>query len=236
MADGLIDDYLHEVKVAAWVRQLSPAQTAELESEARGRIDQSLVAEGNQDQETVYRVLDRLGSATEFVAQHGAPPPSALRQATSRVLAPVTGTQAMLRQRGWGLAEIGGLLLLIVGPFLLWWLGPIFGILLIRYAAERWSDRRMRTATTVVFALLAVQAVMAIVLFVLALGGALPGNDFQLLVTLLGGNSPGSAPTTVTGVPWLSPSTPLEFIVMLPAPLAGVSTGLYLALSPRHRP
>ena len=69
MSDRLIDDYIHELKVAAWVRQLSPAQTADLENEARKRIGQSLAAEGNQDQGTVYRVLDRMGSASEFVAQ-----------------------------------------------------------------------------------------------------------------------------------------------------------------------
>ena len=236
MSDRLIDDYLRELKKAAWVRQLSPAQTAELERVARGCIDQSLAAAGNNDQETVYHVLDRMGSASEFVAQRGAPPQSAMPQTAGRVLAPVTRPQAILRQRGWGLAEIGGLLLLMVGPFLLWWVGPIFGILLIRYAAERWSDRRMHVATVVVFALLAVQAAMAIGILALMVVGALPGGSFQILVLLLGGYSLGSSPTTVNGVPWLSPSSLLEFIVMLPAPLAGVSTGLYLALSPRHRP
>ena len=234
MPDRIIDDYLRELKKAAWVRQLSRARTAELESEARGRIDESLAAAGNRDQETVYHVLDRMGSASEFVAQRGVPPPSAVRHTAGLLLAPVARAQTILRQRGWGLAEIGGLLLLILGPFLLWWVGPIFGILLIRYAAERWSERRMHVATVVVFALLAVQGVMAIGILALMIAGVLPGNNFQLFVSLLGGAA-GPGPTTVTGVPWLSPSSMLEFIVMLPAPVAGISTGIYLALSPRHR-
>ena len=50
MSDQLIDDYLHELKTSASIRQLPGPRTAALEREVRDRIDGALAAAGNRDE------------------------------------------------------------------------------------------------------------------------------------------------------------------------------------------
>ena len=175
-ADQLIANYVHDLRVSAWIRQLPPAQTADLEKEVRATIAAQLAAAGKRDEATIYGVLDRLGPAGEIVARHSDAPPSDRRRTINNALAPVARGRAILRARGWGAAEIGSLLLLILGPFYLWWIGPIFGIILVRMAAGRWSHRSTHIATLVVVWLFAAQTVMAVGLLAIAMSQGLPGS------------------------------------------------------------
>jgi hypothetical protein len=236
MPDLLIENYLRELRVSAWNWLLSPTETEDLEHEVRGSIDAALTAAGKRDEATVYRVLDRLGPAGDIVARHSAAPRSAVRRGIDGALAPLTGTRAILCERGWGAAEIVALLLLIVGPFYLWWLGPIFGIGLVRTVCSRWAHRVTHIATVVVVVLFSVQALTSLALVALVATGGLPGDGFQQVLSAFapGAWVGGLAPLTVTA-PGQGSLFPLDMIIVLPAPLAGVLSGAYLALSPRHR-
>jgi len=229
MSDQLIDDYLRDLRVSAWVRQLPKSETAALESRTRDKIAAELAAAGNDDKETVYGVLDRMGPAADLVGQEDRVSPTGWRSTYSKVLEPFARMQFKLAARGWGLAEIGGLILLIGGPYLLWWVGPAFGILLIRYGANRWSDHAEDVATKIVFLLLGVQALIAVGLLVYALfnGGSAMGQ-FSRIVSWLTPFS-GQGPTLD------GPLAAVALVGGLLAPIAGLASGVYLLLSPRAR-
>lgn len=236
MSDQLIDEYLRELKVSAWIRQLSPSQTADLENEVGASIASSLAAAGNREEATVFSVLDRLGSPGDIVDKRYARPPSGARRTINSALAPVPRVRATMRSHGWGAAEIGGLFLLIVGPFLLWWIGPIFGILLVRAGAERWSDRTMHIATVVVGVLFLIQALMALALFASVMTNGGSAELQQVLSAFARGGLTGGGLVPPTGTFAGLASLSLEQIVVaLPAPLAGLSSGIYLAFSRRYR-
>jgi hypothetical protein len=234
MSDQLIDDYVRDLRVSAWIRQLPAPRTKALENEVRERIAGELAAAGNRDEATVNSVLDRMGPPSEFVAQQDAAPVDGAHRAINTVLTPVARLRFMLAARGWGAAEIGGLLLLIVGPFLLWWIGPILGIILVRGWSDRWSERAEHKTTVVVFSLLTVQAILAIGLFfyVLAIGGPL-GEQLQRVMSNFG---PGAILSGLDNPAGLGPGLFwLRIGGGLLAPIAGVVGGVYLALSPRVR-
>lgn len=238
MSDRLIDDYLRELKVSAWIVQLTPAETAELQNEVRERIEQELDAAGNRDEETVYRVFDKLGAPGDQLTRTRDGAASNGSETFVAGLTPVARLQSRLRRHGWGLAEIGALVLLIAGPFLLWWIGPIFGIILVRMAAERWSDRSMRVATTIVAALFSVQVLITLTAFVFVLinGGSLLFELQRIAsrVMPIGEGGPGIFGGS-GGLLGLLSRSPFEIMLILLAPIAGVSSGIYLALSPRYR-
>ena len=238
MSDRLIDDYLRELKVSAWIVQLTPAETLELQNQARERIEGELDAAGNRDEETVYTVFDKLGAPGDMVALWRDGGATSGTQAVESAPWPVARLQSRMRRHGWGVAEIAALVLLIAGPFLLWWLGPIFGIIVLRMATERWSDRAMRLATGVVVGLFSVQAVITLSALVVAMinGGSLLTELQQVLSSGIpvGAAGPGIFPTTEAWAGLLSHS-PFEIMLILLAPVAGLSTGIYLALSPRYR-
>jgi len=230
MTDRLIDEYLHELKVSAWIRQLPRTRTEALEDEVRERIETELNAAGNRDQGTVYRVLDRMGSPAEIVARADGSPDE--RDATDPVDASLARLRFAFASRGWGAAEIGGLLLLILGPFLLWWIGPIFGILLILYAARRWSPRSIKNASVIVFGLLGVQALAALTL--LAYLFVTDGNiDQEWTRRLMSGFSPGQF--LQLGSSDDGPLSLLRMVGALACPIAGITAGVYLAFSRRYR-
>ena len=236
-SDRMINHYLRQLKVAAWIRQMSRAETTALQNDVAATIAAELAAAGNRDEATVYGVLDRLGPAGDIVARHGAAPPTGLRRAVVTALAPVTRVQAILRSRGWGVAEIGGLILLIVGPFYLWWLGPFFGISLVRVGANRWTHRATHIATVVVVVLFSIQVFMALVIVAYVfLAGGPAAHDLQLIMTswLRGGLRGSLTPGSDAG--GLGALSPIDWLLIAPAPLAGLLSGVYLALSPRHRP
>jgi hypothetical protein len=231
MSDQIIDNYLRELRVSAWVRHLPRSETAALESATREKIDAELDAAGNRDESTVYGVLDRMGPAADIVGRDDATSPTGWRSTYSKVLEPVARVQFMLDGRGWGLAEIGGLLLLMVGPFLLWWIGPAFGILLIRYAGNRWSGHAELVATKIVFGLLAVQAIAALALltYVMFTSGIDAEWTRRLMsdltpLQLLQGGPSGDISLYV-----------LRLVGAFLAPIAGIASGIYLIASPRVR-
>jgi hypothetical protein len=232
--ERLIADYLRDIRVSAWHRQLPPSQTAALVDEARIDIDAALEAAGNREEATVYRVLDRLGAPGDIVARATAPPPSDFERAVDTVLAPVHRIRDEFRARGWGRAEVGALILLIIGPLFLWWIGPIFGIILVRVAAGRWSDHATHRATDFVAAVFAVQFVMsaALLVYVLASGGPSDAEITKVFTSFrpgIGALSPLS--------PFLGggPLSPLQILLAAPSFVAGLGSGVYLALSPRYR-
>ena len=226
---------MHDLRTSAWIRQLAPEQTTQLENEVSARIATELDEAGNKNDSTVQSILDRLGPAGDLVDERYPAASGAARGPIRLAVAPIVPLRAKFARHGWGVAEIGGLLLLIVGPFLLWWIGPVFGILLVRAAAERWSERAMHIATVVVFALLGVQALMAVAFFgYTAINGGAGIEDLQRIMSsfapgrlLTGGLVP---PAGDSGLPFV-----IEIIAVWIAPFAGVSSGLYLALSPRYR-
>ncbi len=239
VADQLIDNYLHELRVSAWNQRLSAADTDALEIEVRAGIDASLNAEGTRTKATVYRVLDRLGPASDIVTRKLAAPRSSARQRLDTALAPLVRMRTILRQYGWGAAEIVGLLLLILAPFYFWWIGPIFGIILVRLAANRWSHHATHIATVVVVVLFAVQVVIGLGLVAIVLSGGLQSENFQRVFSIFAPSAifHGAGLTPPTGtIPAPESISLMEIAVILPAPLAGVVAGVYLALSPRHRP
>ncbi len=202
-SDQLIDDYVRQLRTSAWIRQLPAWRTEELEDEARAKIESDLAAAGNRDEATVHRVLDRLGPASDMIAAQNADPPAGIHRLVTIALTPLARLRFLLKARGWGIAEVGGLLLLIVGPFLVWWVGPIFGILLIRYAADRWSPRAMRIATGLVFGLLAMQALLAVgtLAFLLVTDGNLDAETTRRMMSGFGSGQLSSATIRHVAIP-----------------------------------
>jgi hypothetical protein len=230
MSDRLIEDYVRELKTSAWIRHLPKSRTEAIEDDVRGRIATELAVAGSHDEATVYRVLDRLGPASDIVAAQSSSANGA-RGMIGLVLVPVDQVRSFLDRRGWGIGEIGGLLLLMVGPFLLWWIGPLFGILLVHYAADRWSPRTVRIATKVVFGLLGVQALAALVLLIYVV--LTTGIDAEWTRRLMSDLSPTQLlQLSATGnVPLFL----MRLVGAFLAPLAGLASGVYLILSPRYR-
>jgi len=143
----------------------------------------------------------------------------------------VARARFLIDASGWGVGEIGGLLLLIVGPFLLWWIGPLFGIVLVHYAANRWSPHSMQVATRVVFGLLAVQAIAALALMLYVVFTT--GIDAEWTRRLMSDLSPGQL--LQLGSMDNIPLFVLRLVGAFLAPIAGIVAGVYRALSPRVR-
>ena len=122
-----------------------------------------------------------------------------------------------------------------MGPFILWWIGPILGIILVRAGTDRWSARAEHVATVVVFSLLTVQAILAVALlgFVLMTGG-LFAVQLQGVVSALAPGHLGSSLGPALDLSG-SPLFVVRIVGGLLAPVAGLTSGIYLALSPRIR-
>lgn len=229
--DRLVVGYLREIRVAAWNRGLPRARTDQLVKEVGSEIESALETAGVRDDATVYGVLDRIGPPSAFVTQLADAPRSGIRGLVDRVLAPFA---RLGYTHGWGLAEIGSLVLLIVGPILLWWIGPIFGIILLRVGTGRWSAQAKHRATNFVVVVFAVQALIAIglLLYVLAAGGPF-AVEIRKVITSFAPGMAGLSPLS----PFLGagPLSPLQLLLAAPPFIAGVVSGIYLAFSPRQR-
>lgn len=230
--DRLVAGYLREIRVAAWNRGLPKARTDQLVKEVASQIDSALTPTGVRDEATVYGVLDRMGPPSAFVTQLADEPRSGARAVLDRVLAPLA---RLLYTHGWGVAEIGSLVLLIVGPILLWWIGPIFGIVLVRVGTGRWSARATHRATNFVVVVFAVQALIAVglLLYVLTAGGPFAVEIRKVITSFrpgIGGLSPLSPFLGGAG-----PLSPLQVLLAAPPFVAGLVSGIYLAFSPRQR-
>ncbi len=235
-SDPLIEDYLRELRVSAWNRRVPRPQAANLENEVRASIDAELAEAGDRDVETVLRVLDRLGPPSAFVADLTDAPPTESRRLIDTLMTPITRVRGLFEAYGWGWADIGALLLLIAGPFYLWWIGPIFGIILVRAAANRWAPKATHRATAVVVWLFAAQVIISVGLFVivLAIGGPL-AEQLQRIFSNFALGGAGRSPLA-PGFGGDEPLSPVQLLMASPAYVAGGVSGVYLALSPRYRP
>jgi hypothetical protein len=228
----LVTDYLREIRVAAWNRGLPRARTNQLVKEVGSKIESALETAGVRDEATVYGVLDRMGPPSVFVTRLADEPRSGVGGLMDRLLGPLARLGYV---HGWGLPEIGSLLLLIVGPLFLWWIGPIFGIILVRVAAGRWSAQATHRATNFVVVVFAVQALIAIgvLLYVLAAGGPFAVEIRKVITSFRPGIGALSPLTPFLG--GAGPLSPLQILLAAPPFVAGFVSGIYLAFSPRQR-
>jgi uncharacterized membrane protein len=72
--DRLVDDYLHRLDAAA--SALPPGRRAELISEIRGHVQESLRENPANDEAAVRNLLERLGPPEDIVSAAGDSPPS----------------------------------------------------------------------------------------------------------------------------------------------------------------
>jgi hypothetical protein len=236
MSEQLIDDYVHDLRMSAWLRGIPADRTTELEHQTRARIATELAEAGDADEAHLFEVLDRMGPASDIIDRENAVPIGGVRAAVNPIIAPFARIRFALAAHGWGVPEIGGLLLLAVGPFVLWWIGPIFGIILIRMAANRWTYRATHKATVLVFALLAVHAAISLGLFIVALAGGGPlADELKRVLASVApggiGRGPGFEPVIYSSGPMFY----LAVVVSLLPIVAGIGSAIYLALSPRER-
>jgi hypothetical protein len=233
--ERLIADYVRDLRVSAWHRQLPRSETESLVDGARNDIEAALEEAGNREEATVYRVLDQLGPPGDIVARATARPRSDVQRAVDAALAPILRLRGAFRARGWGVAEVGALILLILGPFYLWWIGPIFGIILVRVAAGRWSERATHRATNFVAAMFAIQVVMAVglLVYVLASGGPYDAEISKVFTSFHPGVGAISPLSPFLG--GVGPLSPLQLLTASPSFVAGIGSGVYLAINPRHR-
>lgn len=218
MADALISDYLGRLEAASW--PLPPTRRGELTAEVREHIDRALLEAGNRDETTVRNVLDRLGRPEDIVAAEAEATGAAHeRPAWSAASQTASSWMAQAAARGWGGLEIAAVLLLTLGALLLWWVGPIIGIV-VAWFSERWTSAEKRVATITVVGLGLLQLVLLGVIFAGAFSGfsGVSGGGF-------------------------SPFAPRDFgliglLALLGAVLpllAGIGAGVYLAVALQRR-
>jgi hypothetical protein len=140
---ALVRDYLGRLHAAGW--GLEPARREELLAEVREHIDEALRAEraaGNDGEVVVRNILERLGLPEEIVRAESEGQPYVAHSALPPGYAPtgVPGQQggADVSTRLWGPVEIAAVLLLSVGSFVLPFVGPIIGIVLV-WVSTQWT-------------------------------------------------------------------------------------------------
>jgi hypothetical protein len=158
MADALISEYLGRLNAAVW--PLPESRRSELVSEVREHIESALSEAGARDETTVRNVLDRLGRPEDIAAAEAeAAGATGTRTAWRPTSQTTSGWMAQAAARGWGGVEIAAVLLLTVGALLLWWIGPIAGVVLAWFS-ERWTSHEKRVAAGIVGSLVIVQFVL----------------------------------------------------------------------------
>jgi uncharacterized membrane protein len=181
----LAEDYWNRLESAA---ATLPAQDRdELLAELRSHLETGLeVAATDSD---VRNFLIDLGRPEDIVAAAQAQIYAVEPEPTDE---PSPGRSAT--GNAWGGLEIGALLALTAGAFLLPVIGPIIGIVLV-WASAQWTRREKRVATFV-----AVFPVLFIVLSFLALtsiGGVEPsGSDVQIVPPTVPSQSASPQPST----------------------------------------
>jgi HAAS domain-containing protein len=219
MTDALISEYLGRLDAAAW--PLSPTRRSELTAEVREHIERALLEAGSRDETTVRNVLDRLGRPEDIVAAEAeAPSASAQPPTWDAVSHAATSWMAQAASRGWGGLEIAAVLLLTLGALLLWWVGPIVGIV-VAWFSERWTRAEKRVATVTVLGLGLVQLVVLAVLFAGAFS-SFPGFG-----------SGGFSPFSPSGFGMMGLAALLSAVLPL---VAGLGVGVYLAIALQRRP
>jgi len=216
MADALIYEYLGRLDAAAW--PLPPSRRSELTAEVREHIETALSEAGSRDEATVRNVLDRLGRPEDIVAAEAdaagpAGGPTAFRAATQTA----SGWLEQAGARGWGGIEITAVLLLSVGGLLLWWVGPIAGVV-VAWFSEHWTTREKRIATAIVVALVVIELILLAVFM---------SRMFSIGTSFEFGQWPWSTGFGLMAI--------LAFLAALLPLLGGLAAGVYLAFALHRR-
>jgi uncharacterized membrane protein len=141
-AEALVRDYLGRLEAAAW--PLPAERRSELVSEVREHIDSALTEAGRRDEVTTRNVLERLGPPEEIVAAEAA---------TDRPAGWMPPHTHLAERSGWGLTEVGAILLLTVGAIVLPIVGPLLALLFV-WMSDKWTTRQKWIATGIVIVLL----------------------------------------------------------------------------------
>jgi hypothetical protein len=218
MTDALISEYLGRLDAAAW--PLSPTRRSELTAEVREHIERALAEAGSRDETTVRNVLDRLGRPEDIVAAEAeSPGASGQPPAWGAASHAATSWMAQAASRGWGGLEIATVVLLTLGALLVWWVGPIIGIVLAWFS-DRWTRSEKRTATVTVLGLGLAQLLVLVVLF----AGAF--SSFPSF------GSGGFSPFAPSGFGLIGLAAILSAVLPL---VAGFGVGVYLAVALQRR-
>jgi hypothetical protein len=145
-ATALVRDYLGRLHAAGW--GLEPARREELVAEVRDHIDEAQRAEraaGNEGEVVVRNILERLGPPEDIVRAEAegqpydappVPPPNYAPVGVSGQPGGPATTNAA--PTPWGPVEIAAVLLLSVGSFVLPFVGPMAGVVLV-WVSSQWS-------------------------------------------------------------------------------------------------
>jgi hypothetical protein len=221
MTEALISEYLGRLEAASW--PLPASRRSELAAEVREHIETALSEAGNREETTVRNVLDRLGRPEDIVAAEvdpsgGAAGPRPHRSASQTA----SGWMPQAAAHGWGGIEIAAVLLLTAGALLLWWVGPIAGVV-VAWFSDRWTAREKRVATAIVIVLVAVDLVLLAVLMSRMFSFGMPGfgQGFEF------GQWPGPLDFGLIGL--------VGFLAALLPLLGGPAAGIYLAAALQRR-
>jgi uncharacterized membrane protein len=147
-ANALVEQYLSRLETAS--QALSGRRRAELLAEVRDHISAALAETGSVDEATVRNLLDRLGDPEEIVAAEEANPervpPIGFAAAGTAAAGTSAGTSASAR---FGVVEGLALLLLVVGPWIIPFIGAVLGLIFV-WASSRWQQREKAIATAIV--------------------------------------------------------------------------------------
>ncbi|MEO8556539.1 MAG: hypothetical protein ABI474_07690 [Actinomycetota bacterium] len=152
--EQLVVDYLARLERAA--STLPPGERADLIEGIREHIDTARVAGGVSDQAGMRTLLDRLGEPEAIVASaqdDAGPRPD--RQPGVLIGSPTGPTSP------WGGLEIATVILLGVGAFVIPFIGPLVGLILL-WSSARWTrgQKWIGTSIAVLPALLAVLSLL----------------------------------------------------------------------------
>lgn len=140
-ADALVREYLGRLEAAAW--PLPQPRRTELVGEVREHIAAALSTAPARDEATVRNVLERLGPPEEIIAAEagsfGPTPASAVAEVQARQ-SPVGGV------------EIAALVLLVVGGWLIPYIGTLLALVFV-WASRRWTQREKLIASAIVVVL-----------------------------------------------------------------------------------
>lgn len=142
-ADALVRDYLGRLEAAAW--PLAADRRGELLAEVREHIESALDDAGTRDEVTARNVLERLGAPEEIAAAEA--------ESGGRPVWTQPPPGGADRRAGWGLVEVGAILLLTVGAIFLPIVGPLIGLVLV-WLSTQWTTRQKWIATLIVVILL----------------------------------------------------------------------------------
>lgn len=160
----LVRDYLDRLALAG--AHLPPWRRDELVRDIAAHVDDAVAARPDAEADLAVRdALDRLGAPEAVVAAEASSAP-ATATATATATAPTAAAPPLhppTAPSPWGGLEVAAVVLLVAGPFVLWVVGPLVGLVLA-WASQRWTRREKLVATGIwLLPLLAVVVVGVVV-------------------------------------------------------------------------